>query len=708
MVMKIYVNCILFVVLFFLLNKCGKQNNSNNKILQISSTEYLPYFLEEEIDTILSNWEKYESNSEYKNKYRQRAIRRKQEINNLKRYNVSKRNDYVPSSFKKYLLPEEIKHFNSDFISHWVVYNEIMKERRLNLMNNIKYFHFLTFKEIQEIIKDKEKDTTIYRKLALERHIKDSISSWAAYNHKKDSLQSIIHSIDSILPFGPKSLGELINKEQNQLRFTIPKKDSLTNRESILARKYIFDAWLYFLKFHPYADADLGEGYIEKSLPKINTYNYIELDGDKIEKRLGLYNEKHSIGRLAVRISNLQSLEVYYTTTGVYGSDDKCGVYDKNEGNCCFIEGYKCNSRGHLVFYNRKNQHATFIPAYELNTEWDDGLISFRFFYISKDNTIHIFEGNSRKNYQTSGHDRYYTSKSVTLSKTFEVKITEGHKFIINNVCNDIQKEEREPNTERSKMYRDSVLYSTKPIVSSYPFGSNTLINHRFPNNEFKIELTDEYYPKENPHQEALFALLKYYSKDYNLNNDYRPLPPIKKINQINIGPIEHWATPFNNQFLYSDCYIMTSEDRNRTFDFKLPDIGKYEVFFNSDPLNTHYEYFDDSQKITSNQCCLGKGGYFKMNIKGALILYNKETQTANIINAVEISNDSKQVNFRFFYINNNNQIEIYQGYGNHQGDLSNLGYVNGDFNTKGKYKLNKTQTVKVQKDGKITIIKNN
>lgn len=706
MVMKIYVNYILFVFLFFLLNSCGKQNNSNNKILQISSTEYLSYFLEEEIDTILSNWEKYESNSEYNNKYRQRAIRRKQEINNLKGYNVSKRKDYMPSSFKKYLLPEEIQHFNSDSISHWVVYNEIMKKRRLNLMNNIKHFHFLTVEEIQAIIKGKEKDTAIYRRLALERYTKDSISYWTAYNHKKDSLQSIIHSIDSIQPFGPKSLGELINKGQNQLSFTIPKKDSLTDRESILTRKYIFDTWLYFLKFHPYADADLGEGYIEKSLPKINTYDYIKLnDGDKIEKRLGLYDEKHGIGSLAVRISNIQSLEVYYTTTGVYGSDGKCGVYGKNEGNCCFIEDYKCNSRGHLVFYDRENQHATFIPAYELNTEWDDGLISFRFFYISEDNTIHVFEGDSRKNYQTSGHDRYYTSKSVTLSKTFEVKITEDYKFIVNKVCGNIQKEGRDSDTERSKIYRDSVFYSTKPIVSSYPFGSNTLINHSFPENEFEIELTEEYSSNKH-HQEALCEICMYYSKDYNPNNHYNPLPSIEKINHINIGPIEYWAAPFNSQFLYSDCYIETSDDRNRTFDYKLPDIGKYEVFFNSDPSNTYYD--GNNQQTNYNGHCSRKDGYFKFHLRGAIILYDKETKTANVINAVEVNNDSKQVNFRFFYINNNNQIKIYQGYGNHQVDLSNPGYVNEDFNTKGKYKLNKTHTVKVQENGKITIIKNN
>src|SRR5690606_33731005 len=131
-------------------------------------------------------------------------------------------------------------------------------------------------------------------------------------------------------------------------------------------RKMIYETWMYYLWFHPYADADLGENYVEKLLPAFKTYHYIKLnEKDNIERELG--SEKHGIGNLAIRISDIQGFEVYYTTTGVDAYDNKCSTYGKDEENCCFFEDYKCNSLGHLVFYDRKNQHSTIIPVYGLN-----------------------------------------------------------------------------------------------------------------------------------------------------------------------------------------------------------------------------------------------------------------------------------------------------------------------------------------------------
>src|SRR5690606_7885788 len=104
---------------------------------------------------------------------------------------------------------------------------------------------------------------------------------------------------------------------------------------------------------------------------------------------------------------------------------------------------------------------------------------------------------------------------------------------------------------------------------------------------------------------------------------------------------------------------------------------------------------FEISQKITLSQCCL----YYRLNTKSALILYDKETQTANVINAIDIANDSKQVYFRFFYINENNQVEIYQGYGNHHFDIQDETY-NETINKTGKYKIEKSHTIDVLKDG--------
>ncbi|MDR0420681.1 MAG: hypothetical protein LBH30_04425, partial [Prevotellaceae bacterium] len=95
------------------------------------------------------------------------------------------------------------------------------------------------------------------------------------------------------------------------------------------------------------------------------------------------------------------------------------------------IDDYECYSKGSLVFYDRKKQHSIIIPVYELNPDAGCGFL-FRFFYVSKDNTIHIFDGCSSTCYR-SGDDAD-CAKHVYLSKTYEIKITKDKEFIINKI----------------------------------------------------------------------------------------------------------------------------------------------------------------------------------------------------------------------------------------------------------------------------------
>src|SRR5690606_9264397 len=120
-----------------------------------------------------------------------------------------------------------------------------------------------------------------------ERRSRDSIKYWTAFYHKRDSLQNIIHPVDSILPFGPKPLGQLVKNNEKAIDFKILKDKPLTNEGFIKNRKMIYETWMYYLWFHPYADADLGENYVEKLLPAFKTYHYIKLnEKDNIEREL--------------------------------------------------------------------------------------------------------------------------------------------------------------------------------------------------------------------------------------------------------------------------------------------------------------------------------------------------------------------------------------------------------------------------------------
>lgn len=436
-------NNILVMFAFIIFINCGERREnsyhstenqksiikSDDVLKKYFSISDIPYLSKEEVDTILINEKKIKINKQYRNRFISKARARKSEIRNLI-YSTSENNN-VPYLFKRFLHTPELSNFNKDSIKDFVILYDLYKKRIETIDKVTKHKHFLSDNEIQKLIQSSFKDSIYYKELAESRFIKDSIKSLMRFNNIRDSLQSIIHPINSMLPFGPKPLGKLIENETNSLGFYVKRGDSLKDKQ-LSKRKDIYDIWMYYLKFHPHADVDLVEGYIEKFLPPIKTYEFVNLGNLEVLNEDENFDLKYS--NFQLRLSNIGRYEIYYITAGIDSYDNDCNVNRKVD-NCCFSkEGYSCNSSGFIVLYNRQEQHSKIIPVFKLQNSSYGFLL--RFSYI-KNNTIHVFEGKSLYNWfvdEKGDIDRYLhhldgstTSakgyKSVGISKAYEIEI---------------------------------------------------------------------------------------------------------------------------------------------------------------------------------------------------------------------------------------------------------------------------------------------
>lgn len=701
---------ILFVILFFwiFLLSCKNEKNRNSQVItkqenKLSSesilTKYfstidIPYLLKEEVDSILLNKEKFKNDKAYRNQFKRKARGRRSGIRKLDGQSQ------IPAPFRRYLLPSELTRFNKDSLSDFIILYELYKKREDKIRSISNYS--LTEDEIQKLIQGSYKDSIYYKELSANRFKKDSIETITKFNKIKDSLQTIVHPVDSILPFGPKPFGRLLENNINSLGFHVKIENETNasgfplNNESYLteekkqSRKDIYDIWRYYLKFHPYADADLSEDYQEKLLPPIENYKVLH---NSILASITEYDHEKKYnpinGNFVARLENIGIYEVYYTTTGV-DSYNGCGLTIK-ENNCCFAkEGYDCSSIGYLILYNRKEKFATVVPAFILNNTQSFGF-QLQFSYVSKE-TIYIYQGYSMYNWfvnkggkikrfitnkdgSTTGAKGY---KSVGIANNYRIEIQNNGNLIINEQCIideqiNFTKSDRLKNKINYTKKRDSLINEIQPLIVRYPFGPSILKGHNFPNGVFQVNETKN----DNVNKIALDSIFKFYNAPYHSNSPKGwkfpafnhslkhsyTLPIPHSINKINIGTTEFW----NKEFLQN--FYKESICGNLDFPFKdindhiLPSIGKYEIYFSA-----------------------------YSNVIGMLTFYDTVTKTANVINVLDIRN---RTNFRFFYINAEKEIGIYQG------------FINDSLNTNDKtYKVTKTHLIKVLSNGEISVTK--
>lgn len=402
----------------------------------------------------------------------------------------------------------------------------------------------------------------------------------------------------------------------------------------------------------------------KKLLPPIKTYQNIELSSSRFTDKEN-YNPIKSGFNL--RLPNIGKYELYYSTTA-YNYPYACDVHGKKEEDCCYGEDYFCESTGYLIFYDRDEQHSVTIDAFELGYGGTAYRLDLRFFYI-KENIIHIFEGNN------AVKKANYRDEISFLSYTKKIEIHSDGEFVVKDVClfkdrydnlktlhghnkydqmDVLVKKTNKKHEQTYNHYRDSILKSHNPIVKSYPFGSRVLSSHKFPKQTFTAK---------THHKEMLDSILTYKYKPAidNFSSSIYILPIPEKIKEIELGEIEIW----NNELLESHyrtsyCWEDFDSDYEGLYRYKLPSINDYEVY---------YSFFQN---------------------QGVLTFYNTETRTATVINALYIRDSW----FRLFYINENNQIEIFQG-------LKNENSNNKD----NIYKITKTHIIEVTPSNEIKVI---
>lgn len=534
----------------------------------------------------------------------------------------------IPLIFKRFITNEEFQRFNSDSIMDLIRLNEMMKNRRQTIENIIHYrmVNFLSNKEVLDLIEHSYKDSSYYQTLAINRYKKDSTDAAVRFNKRIDSLQLIIHPVDSILPFGAKQLGEMLDVDKKYLGFSFPQGDTLSDLKDIKSRKDIYDIWMYFLKFHSNAELDWRDNYDEKLLPPIKTYDHIQLGIETINNDQKI--DPRNPG-FPTRISDINGYEVYYSTTGM-DYPVECSTDFKEIDDCCFAhQGYDCSTAGYITLYNRERQHATIIPTYILQYSQSFDL-QIQFFYI-KNNVIHIFDGRAgtRFGYDKSGTHRKMNYVEISNEYGIEIfkngNITSTQNCILksdtaseNNGEKDINAQEAISNNHiLFSKKRNEILRKIQPVFSQYPYGP-TLIKEQIDNGADSLTLS----------KAMMDSLLGFYVYQNN-ENSYYTIPVAQSINTLAIGPVEFWDMYFLQNLKKSASCINLNITASDVTDYKLPSINNLEVYLSRYPNN------------------------------GVLTFYDPESQIANVVHVLDARNDSF---LRFFYINPKGQIEIYQG----------------------------------------------
>lgn len=558
----------------------------------------------------------------------------------------------------------------SDSTKYWSKYLTIAGSRKdsLNLIN------YLSYEEREEMIPDSVNYWQINKKKAIERERIEL--------NRIDSLQNIIHPIDLQLPFGPKPLGDLIKNDDTSVRFILKMNGSIADSYK-QNRKLIFDIWNYYLPFHNYAEEE-SDG---KRLPPIVSHRIIQW---VLSVPKEFQNMDPNDLRFQKRISNIEGYEVYYATTDINLYDSGCSLHYRKEADCCFSkEGFACNGMGFIVLYDRTKKEATIVPAYSL-THTNSLVMNLQFFYIEK-KTIHIFQGHSAYGQfvTESGHlsqqlilkngDEVYSDdyKSVGIAKTHQIEIKENGSIIFTEEC--LPKQNLNPDfhtkehqtflANRSKTAiehynekRDSILPSIKPFVSGYPFGLSISDLSSEPikkiNNSFKAEIDNDYGAIDSIYSHFGYPRGRLYIYETtNGSSSFFTLPLIHDTEKIEIGPFESWSRGLLQNFQKVTECSNIEFDGDDISDIKLPPIANYQVYYSS---------------------FMGKG---------ILTLYDAKTKKAQIINVLDLYNES---HLRFFKINENNEIEIYQG-------------VTSSKKSKKTYLFSKTHIIKINTNGTIS-----
>lgn len=322
-------------------------------------------------------------------------------------------------SLAKYLTKEEKNLMEYDSLDIWNKFMEIAKERwfKYKKIPNVDY---LTIDEALTVIMDSTENWSSKQELALQRKQSESLRG-----NYIDSLKGVIHPIDSTIPFGPAPLLKLSSNRKRRTSFTKKVGKALQDTDSTQSRKAIYESWMFFLKLNMALDDSTEDSY-GKFLPSITNYDFI------LEDKLQLDNYKRRFKEIylnnsfySTRIGNIGIYEVYYYVLQL-GDSFGCHPYDKPLEDCCYTPGYDCDYEGFVLLYDRSKKYAEILHAYYIAAE------SFRFFSITEDEVIHVFQGERKKSWDSRNRSVSSTdSISMELKEEFRVRILEDSKILL-------------------------------------------------------------------------------------------------------------------------------------------------------------------------------------------------------------------------------------------------------------------------------------
>jgi hypothetical protein len=266
---------------------------------------------------------------------------------------------------------------------------------------------------------NKKNDSLIRFKILVENQKSNEIKKRKKIN---DGIDFNPCKINKKLPFGPS---ELLSYRFPDNGFTIDKiADSLHQ----VHFKEFFSIWTFYLK--EINKTDCGDVDCQNYLPRIYELDKINIDGKYIESEsINAYKTiSEDIKMMGIpvdyRLTNIGQYQTYYTTDYVmYSESQKEPFLDSTSFNYPF-RGFENQSYGMIFLYNPSNYKAKVIPVFTF-IETSDGFI-FRFFYITKDKKIKIYEGYSKEYAVRKITDQeiiQYYKYDITIKEHFEIVV---------------------------------------------------------------------------------------------------------------------------------------------------------------------------------------------------------------------------------------------------------------------------------------------
>ncbi|MCF8371876.1 MAG: hypothetical protein K9H64_09650 [Bacteroidales bacterium] len=257
---------------------------------------------------------------------------------------------------------------------------------------------------------------------------KDSI--WILIDEYIDSMQKVLgYSINIDLPLGAE---ELLNHIFPKEGFIINKNNNSLDQPHL---KDFFAIWNYYLDL-----VEISDYNFIASMPLFEFSNFISLENDTIpfsmndnffEAYSEIFLEDNQNFNLEFwyRLPNFKKYLAFYIAEN--GLSDTRDYSPFPTDFDYWWRGSEHNCYGAIIFVDTLESNAIFLPAFSY--ELIDNLISFQFFYITKNKEILIYEGESirLKNPET---DEYIDKFKVSLNETHIITVNKNNEIVIDNL----------------------------------------------------------------------------------------------------------------------------------------------------------------------------------------------------------------------------------------------------------------------------------